>query len=167
VPQFGQKQDAVPGIVTKLVITPTKVGTYPIVCTELCGIGHAYMRSRAIVMTPKAFDNWISAQGKKVTAAGGQLGRTVFVNNGCGSCHTLKRANAVGTVGPDLDKIGFYAKRAHKPLQPFVRQSIVTPDAYIEKGYPAHVMPHNFGDLPKNQLDALVQYLVQGQKGNQ
>jgi cytochrome c oxidase subunit 2 len=166
VPQFGQKQDAVPGIVTRLVITPTKVGTYPLICTELCGLGHAFMRSRVIVMKPKAFDNWIAGQSKKVTSGGGQLGKSVFVNNGCGSCHTYKPAGAAGTVGPDLDKLPQYAKQAGKPLQPFVRESIVKPNAYVQKGYPANVMPPNFGDLPKNQLDALVQYLVQGKKAN-
>ena len=41
VPQFGQKQDAVPGIITTLHITPTRVGRFPIKCTELCGLGHA------------------------------------------------------------------------------------------------------------------------------
>ena len=35
VPQFGQKQDAVPGITTHLKITPTKLGTFPVICTEL------------------------------------------------------------------------------------------------------------------------------------
>src|SRR4029079_16938840 len=38
VPQFAQKQDAVPGIDTELVITPTKLGRYPVICTELCGL---------------------------------------------------------------------------------------------------------------------------------
>ena len=51
VPQFGQKQDAVPGEMNKLVITPDRLGTYPVVCTELCGLGHALMRSEATVMT--------------------------------------------------------------------------------------------------------------------
>jgi cytochrome c oxidase subunit 2 len=54
VPQFGQKQDVVPGITTRLVITPKRLGTYPVVCTELCGEGHALMRSQAIVMKPAA-----------------------------------------------------------------------------------------------------------------
>jgi cytochrome c oxidase subunit 2 len=64
VPQFGQKQDVVPGIVTKLHITPTRVGTYIVECTELCGIGHAIMRSKTIVMTRSKFDRWLAAQGK-------------------------------------------------------------------------------------------------------
>src|SRR6266511_2342397 len=58
VPEFGQKQDAVPGIVTRLVITPTKLGTFPVICTELCGLGHALMRSRAVVMEPAKFQAW-------------------------------------------------------------------------------------------------------------
>ena len=41
VPQFDQKQDAVPGQVNDLVITPDRTGTYPVICTELCGLGHS------------------------------------------------------------------------------------------------------------------------------
>ena len=64
VPEFGQKQDALPGQDTKLVITPTKVGTYPVICTELCGLGHALMRTSAIVMEPAAFDAWLKQPGR-------------------------------------------------------------------------------------------------------
>ena len=59
VPQFGQKEDIVPGLVTQLHITPDRLGTFPLECTELCGLGHSLMRSEAIVMTPTAFDHWL------------------------------------------------------------------------------------------------------------
>ena len=62
VPQFSQKEDIVPGLVTQLHITPTKVGTFPLECTELCGLGHSLMRSEAIVMKPAAFDTWLRQQ---------------------------------------------------------------------------------------------------------
>jgi len=67
VPEFGQKMDALPWIEeyphpTELVITPTKVGTFPIICTELCGLGHSLMRSKAIVMPAPAFDRWARSQ---------------------------------------------------------------------------------------------------------
>ena len=62
VPEFRQKQDAVPGIVTKLPITPTKVGTRTLVCTELCGLGHALMRAPVIVMKEDDFDRWARSQ---------------------------------------------------------------------------------------------------------
>jgi cytochrome c oxidase subunit 2 len=58
VPEFRQKQDAVPGLSTEITVTPTKVGNYPFICTELCGLGHALMRTRAIVMTQSEFDSW-------------------------------------------------------------------------------------------------------------
>jgi cytochrome c oxidase subunit II len=58
VPEFRQKQDVVPGINPTVHITPNKVGTYPVVCTELCGLGHALMRSRVVVMEPEAFERW-------------------------------------------------------------------------------------------------------------
>lgn len=162
VKEFGQKQDAVPGITTHLKITPTKLGTFDVICTELCGLGHALMRSSAVVMTPAAFDKWIADAKKGISGAG--AGKAVFDNNGCGSCHTFKPAGSNGTVGPDLDDLAPSAKKAGKPLEQFVRESIVDPDAYIAPGYSPNVMPKTFSTLPKSQLDALVQYLLGGGK---
>lgn len=163
VPQFGQKQDAVPGIETHVTITPNKVGVYPIICTELCGLGHAVMRSTVYVMQPAAFDKWVSEQGQATSGPG--AGKAVFVNNGCNACHTLAAAGATGKIGPDLDRLSAYAQTAGQPLEQFIHESIVNPNAYIEKGFPKGVMPGNFGSLPKDQLDALVKYLVDSSKG--
>jgi cytochrome c oxidase subunit II len=162
VPQFGQKQDAVPGITTHLVITPNKLGTFPVICTELCGLGHATMRSEAIVMKPPAFQKWLAQAKKGISGPG--AGLAVFNNNGCGGCHTFKPANAKGTVGPDLDDLAASAKKAGVPEEQFVRESIINPNGYVAPGYPPNVMPKTFGSLPKSQLDALVKYLVSGGK---
>jgi cytochrome c oxidase subunit II len=164
VPEFGQKQDAVPGQDTKLVITPTKIGTYPVICTELCGLGHALMRTFAIVMTPAAFQKWAADQKRALTAPPGEAGKSVFAANGCASCHTLQAAGATGKVGPDLDKLPAEAQKAGKPLEDFVRESIVDPNAYVQPGFPKNVMPP-FSTLPKDQLDALVKFLVDSSKG--
>ncbi len=164
VPEFGQKQDAVPGQDTKVVITPTKIGTYPVICTELCGLGHALMRTTAIVMKQAAFDAWVQEQRNALAAPPGQAGKAVFTNNGCSSCHTLKAAGATGKVGPDLDKLPAYAQTAGQPLEDFIRESIVNPNAYVQPGFPKGVMPP-FANLPKDQLDAVVQYLVESSKG--
>ena len=64
VPEFGQKQDAVPGEVTQVAITPNKVGQYPIVCTELCGLGHSLMRSRVHVVERGEYEAWVQEQGE-------------------------------------------------------------------------------------------------------
>jgi cytochrome c oxidase subunit II len=164
VPEFGQKQDALPGQDTKLVITPTKLGTYPVICTELCGLGHALMRTTSIVMRPAAFDAWVKQQKSALQAPPGQAGKAVFASNGCASCHTLQAAGASGKVGPDLDKLPAYARQAGKPLEDFVRESIVDPNAYVQPGFQKNVMPP-FATLPKEQLDGLVSFLVTSSKG--
>src|SRR4051795_11560822 len=93
VPEFGQKQDTVPGLHTQLHITPTKTGSFPVICTELCGLGHATMRTTAIVMTPAAFDQWEAGQTQATTSPNPQVsGGAIFKNNPCGSCHTLQAA---------------------------------------------------------------------------
>jgi cytochrome c oxidase subunit 2 len=67
VAEFGQKEDTVPGLTTTLHITPDRLGTYPVICTELCGLGHALMRSSAIVMPPASFDKWLKSQTATTT----------------------------------------------------------------------------------------------------
>ncbi len=166
VPQFRQKQDLLPGQVRTLVITPTKVGEYEVLCTELCGLGHSVMRSAAMVTTQADFDAWKREAGKQTApGAGGNAGAAVFKQNGCASCHTLKAANATGTVGPSLDELAQEAQKAGKPLEQFIHESIVTPDAYVQPGFPKGVMPKTYASLPKQQLDALVQYLVTSTQG--
>jgi len=165
VPEFGQKQDAVPGSITKLVITPDKNGTYPVICTELCGLGHAVMRSRAEVMPSQKFLSWAKGQQKQLGGgAGGASGKAVFTNNACATCHTFKPAGSTAKIGPDLDNLKQEAQRAGQPLEQFIRKSIVDPTAYVEPGYPQGIMPQSFSSLPKDQLDALVTYLQQGAK---
>jgi cytochrome c oxidase subunit 2 len=67
VPQFRVKQDVIPGQPTVLTFTPTKTGSYPIVCAELCGPYHGGMRSTVVVHEPDAFDTWVQ-KNSPVTA---------------------------------------------------------------------------------------------------
>jgi cytochrome c2 len=92
-----------------------------------------------------------------------EAGKTAFADNGCGSCHTLEAAGSKGAVGPDLDKLKTYAADAKMPLDKFIRESIVDPNAYVEKGYPKGVMPA-FSSLPKSTIDALVAFLAASAK---
>lgn len=59
VPQFRIKQDVIPGEQTQLQFVATKLGEYPIVCTELCGAYHGGMRSTVVVHTPEEFEQWV------------------------------------------------------------------------------------------------------------
>jgi cytochrome c oxidase subunit 2 len=64
--EFRLKEDLVPGVVTDLVFTPDKVGVFPVICAELCGVGHNTMRSRIIVLPPDRFQAWLTAASAKV-----------------------------------------------------------------------------------------------------
>jgi cytochrome c oxidase subunit 2 len=179
VPEFRLKSDAVPGLTTKIRLTPNRIGHYQVVCAELCGIGHSTMRQNVSVVASSAFSSWLDEQkqaaggapsggGGQAGGGGGQAGggggggkpdgAAIFAANGCGSCHTLAAANATGTVGPDLDQID-------KPTAAFIRQSIVDPNKVITKGFSPDIMPQDFGDkLSPEELDALVEYLLKAQK---
>ena len=69
VKEFRVKMDVVPGITTRVVFNPSRTGTYQVICAELCGVGHAVMRSRVIVMEPAAFDAWLANAKTQVAAA--------------------------------------------------------------------------------------------------
>jgi cytochrome c oxidase subunit 2 len=66
VPEWRIKKDNVPGITTKAVVTPDKVGTYQLICTELCGFGHASMRAKVVVEPPAEFRKWVDGLEQKV-----------------------------------------------------------------------------------------------------
>ena len=159
VPEFGQKSDAVPGIETTLVITPNRKGEFSIVCTELCGLGHPTMRSAVRVVDRAEFDKFIA--GPATPAGEETSGEAVFTSAGCGACHAFEPAGTDAEVGPSLDQLD----PGGEPLEEFVRESIVDPNAKIASGYQPSVMPETFeSSLTDEQLDALVQYLVEGQQ---
>ena len=100
VPAFRMKVDAVPGIETKYRVTPNRLGTYPVVCAELCGLGHSVMRATTRVVEPADFDKWLAEQKAPAQAAAGggpSTRKKLFAEgNGsataCGACHTLADA---------------------------------------------------------------------------
>jgi cytochrome c oxidase subunit 2 len=165
VPAFRWKIDAVPGITTDYRVTPNRNGTYPVVCAELCGLGHATMRQTAHVLPEQQFTAWLSKQSKGSggAAGGGSTaanGEALFASNGCGGCHTLKAAGANGQTGPNLG-VELKGKDAA-----YIKQSIVDPNADIAKGYGKGIMPENYGDtLSDADVDALVKYLQESQEG--
>jgi cytochrome c oxidase subunit 2 len=64
--EFRLKADAVPGITNTLSFTPNRIGTYAIICAELCGLGHNVMRSKVVVMPKRDFEAWLASAAAKV-----------------------------------------------------------------------------------------------------
>jgi hypothetical protein len=70
-------------------------------------------------------------------------------------------------VGPDLDNVVADAAKYAKGKGPaeYIRQSIVDPGAFTVPGFPKGTMPTTFSQLSKDQIDALVQFLVEAGGG--
>lgn len=180
VPEFRLKSDAVPGITTDVRLTPTRLGSYPVVCAELCGIGHSTMRQTVRVVPAAEFEAWVKKQQQGdedggVAAAGGDktaAGRKLFTDTGCNACHTLADAGSTATVGPDLDTIAAQAAKFGKqegqtPAE-YVKTSIEDPNAFVVSGFQKDLMPGDYSSqLSPAEIDTLVEYLLTVSKGKE
>ena len=165
VPAMGQKSDAVPGLNNKIVVTPDRIGSYPIIRTQLCGLGHAYMRNKAIVMSAADYAKWYASAATAPAATGGASSAAAILKTTCGACHTFTPAKTAGKIGPSLDNLRAAATTAGQPLAAYIKQSIESPDAYITPGYAKGVMSASCcTQFSPSQVDALVQYLVANTK---
>lgn len=170
VPEMRIKKDVMPDRVTETFITGTEPGTYPIVCTELCGAGHAVMRSQIIVQSDGDFRAWLASQQTAASQAAGAAAdpmaarRQIFNNNGCNACHALADAGAVGALGPELNGFGAVAgsRVSGQSAEEYAHEAIVKPNAHIVEGFPANLMPQDYGlRISEQDLNTLVKYLLE------
>ena len=172
VPAFRLKQDAVPGLVTETHLTPSRTGSYPLVCAELCGLGHSTMRQTVRVVPDGEFTAWVSRQRQGLaTAPGDRLaaGRALFRQQGCAGCHTLADARSQAATGPPLDGLTEVAEKRNPrlSLEQYIRESIVAPKGLVVRGYPADGMPANYGQrLSESEIDTLVEYLAKASESS-
>jgi cytochrome c oxidase subunit 2 len=157
VPAFRMKQDAVPGRYTELTLTPTRLGTYEMHCTEYCGTDHARMGGRVIVMRPEDFARWLAEGGHGASMAA--RGFEAFRRLGCSGCHDPR-----STVhAPDL--AGLYGRAVH--LQDgrtvvaddaYIRDSILLPKRDVVAGFDP-IMPSFQGQASEEDILELIAYL--------
>ena len=62
VPEFRAKMDMIPGMITYFWFTPTRTGTFDILCAELCGVGHPQMRGTVVVEEAADYQAWLAQQ---------------------------------------------------------------------------------------------------------
>lgn len=109
VPELARKMTNVPGKSNHIWIQADKVGTYLGVCTEFCGIQHAWMRFLIVAEDPAQFAQWEQAQLQvppAPTTEAAIKGWKLFQRESCINCHSI--AGTLGNtahVGPDLTHI--------------------------------------------------------------
>ena len=90
VAQFRVKMDLVPGMETFLWFEPTVVGSYEVLCEELCGIAHHAMRGSVVVEEQADFDAWVASnptyeESQAETTGNAALGAAQYAV--CAACH--------------------------------------------------------------------------------
>jgi cytochrome c oxidase subunit II len=107
-PQLNKKVDAIPGRTNVMELSADLAGHYRGACAEFCGVQHAHMDLVVVAQPEAAFRRWLVQQARPAaapTSALAQLGKQVFVDGLCSSCHTIRGTDANGYVGPDLTHI--------------------------------------------------------------
>jgi cytochrome c oxidase subunit 2 len=64
-------QDAIPGMSIPVHFVPNRVGKYQIVCAQLCGNSHYFMKGFFTVMKQDEYAKWLAAQPKASGGSGG------------------------------------------------------------------------------------------------
>lgn len=113
IPRLNGKRDAVPGRMHTLSLESEKPGYFFGQCTEFCGLSHAEMRMRVVVLPPDEFEQWIQdqlADARPAETEAQQRGQEVFEAN-CASCHRIRgletqpsdeKIPLVSNTAPDL-----------------------------------------------------------------
>jgi len=163
VPEFRVKQDAVPGAVNLLRVTPTVVGNYKVRCAELCGLRHSQMLADVRVLERSEFDSWVGAETARVAALDTPeaRGEQLYQTQGCIGCHSL---DGTIVVGPSW--LNLYGRQEQLDDgtsviadEDYIRHSILYPGDQIVKGF-QNLMPANYGEiLSENDLEDLITFI--------
>lgn len=175
IPAFRVKEDVVPGRQNFTWFNPTMLGTYDLECTVICGVNHASMLAKVVVVPVPDFENWYF--GDENAAIPG-LARAAAIVTGpehpavaalkaksCLTCHSLDGSVMVGPTFKGL----FGQKHTVKETggterevvvdEAYLTKAIQDPMAEIVKGYPP-AMPRNpLAESDLNQAVDLIKSL--------
>ncbi|MGQ9589413.1 MAG: cytochrome c oxidase subunit II [Planctomycetota bacterium] len=173
VPAFRLKIDAVPGKKNFVWFQPTRLGSYDIQCTVICGAGHAYMLSKVVVVEEREFRRWydggddepppgpLRTASAAPPAAPEHPGLAVLQARECLACHSLDGAVMVGPTFRELYgsqvtvRSGGVERRAVVD-EAYLARAVREPEGDVRRGYPSS-MPHVA--LTDDELRSVIEYL--------
>jgi cytochrome c oxidase subunit 2 len=174
IPSFRLKIDAVPSRTNTTWFQATKLGSYDIECTVICGVDHSLMLSKVIVVPEDEFKAWYFGgedapePGKSFRAAEAHpdvsnmpQGLAVLTAKGCLTCHSVDGKPKVGPTlkalyGREQQVLVAGSYRTLTVDDAFLRRSITNPMDQVIRGYPP-AMPQT--PLTEQELNAVVGYI--------
>lgn len=160
VPEFRVKQDAVPGTYNSVWFRAIDTGETTLLCTEYCGTGHSDMLAKVVIMDPKKYDDWLQGGGDDGNLPPAELGKKLYTEKSCNSCHSLDGSRLTGPSWKAL--FGKKEKMADGSEitvdENYLRESILQPAAKVVAGY-ENQMPAFQGLLNDKQVMALIEFI--------
>jgi cytochrome c oxidase subunit 2 len=160
-PKIAGKLDMIPGRVNVLRVQSNEVGVSRGQCAEYCGGPHALMAFYVVTLQEEEYQAWLAREASTARPPANEeqkRGHALFLESGCGACHTIRGTEARGTIGPDLTHVGSRMSIAAATLpndaQSFARW--ITDNQHIK---PENLMPP-FRHLKPGELEALSTYLA-------
>jgi cytochrome c oxidase subunit 2 len=173
IPAFRIKEDVVPGKDNYTWFVPTQLGSFDIECTVICGVSHANMLGKAIVVSVSDFESWYFSdaqfpKGIKATTPPAQAEGTaspalsIMNQKSCPACHSI---DGTALVGPTLK--GLYGRKQiiidsqgnEREIivdEPYLVRAINDPGFETVKGYPP-AMPKT--PMTESEIKTLIEFI--------
>lgn len=158
--EFRVKQDVVPGTYTSLWFEALEPGETMLECTEYCGKDHSNMLAKVRILDATAFTDWV----EKANAANANLppekvGEGVYTKI-CSACHSTDGSPRAAPSFKGLfgKQESFNDGSSATVDDNYIRESILTPNAKIVKGF-AGVMPPFQGALSEQEIAGLIAFI--------
>ena len=161
VPGFRLKRDVIPGRYTELSFTATEPGRQQVFCAEYCGKGHSDMMANIYVDTPEQYATFLREGDEQVRQMPlKELGRLVYENKGCATCHSIDGSRG---QGPSLKalwatRVKGADGREYVVDANYIRESVLKPQAVVVQGFEP-IMPTFQGLLREREIQGVVEYI--------
>ncbi len=163
VKEFRLKQDAVPGVIKDLRVTPTITRSFTLMCAEICGLNHSYMTAQVQVMTQDQFDQFM--KDSQVPTDPVARGEYWYRTQGCKACHSTDGKVIVGPSYKGLygSQVELEDGTAVTADDAYIKESIVNPNAKLVKGFGAtgkSAMPESYAkSLDDGQISDIIAWI--------
>lgn len=180
VPEFRVKQDVLPGRYTTLWFEAIRPGTYQILCTEYCGMGHSTMRGQVVALEPDDFERWMGGANLAPAVAGPvyippdtgetsaprellslvRQGERVAAEQGCLRCHTTDGTPHIGPTWAGLygATVPLEGGREVVVDEAYITESMMDPTVVLHRGFAA-VMPSYMGRIRPPETAAIIEFI--------
>jgi len=161
-PAFRIKQDVVPGMTNSLWFQPTEVGTFDVFCTQYCGLQHAKMVTKIVVLPVEEFNQWYQKGKEEIeTAKGKPRGAQLFQEKGCMACHSIDGTSRVGPTfkglfGKTVTLMTDGKERNIVADEAYLQRSLLEPNADVVKGFSPIMPPEKMTD---DEINELINYI--------